>query len=142
MWTIRHILVPTDLSDAAGVAIDRAFDLAKKHDAAVTVLNASEASLRGYYPEEFEADRRTIEKLVNAKAPAGIQVKVTQRDGPAAEAILQAADDLGADLIVMGTHGRSGLGRAVLGSVTETVVRSATVPVLTVRATAKKTTAG
>jgi universal stress protein family protein len=91
MWTIRHILVPTDLSDAAALAIDRAFDLAKKHDAAVTVLNASDAGLRGYYPEGFEADRRTIEKLA--------------------------------------------------GSVTETVVRSATVPVLTVRATEKKTTA-
>jgi nucleotide-binding universal stress UspA family protein len=56
------------------------------------------------------------------------------REGDAAEEILQVADDVGADLIVMGTHGRTGLGRLLMGSVAEAVLRRASCPVLTVRA--------
>lgn len=133
MWTIRHILVPTDLGEPAERALECALDLAVQHHASVTLLNASGESLRDYYPTGFEADRAALEKLLTTKAPAGVQVAVAQRDGPAAEAIVRAAKEMQADLIVMGTHGRKGLGRAVLGSVTDAVVRLAPVPVLTVR---------
>ncbi len=132
MWTIRHILVPTDLSGPAERALECALDLAAQHHATVTLLNASDASLRDYYPAGFESDRAAMEKLLAAKRPAGVQVDITQRDGPPSEAILRFVDEMRVDLVVMGTHGRKGLGRAVLGSVTDAVVRSASVPVLTV----------
>jgi nucleotide-binding universal stress UspA family protein len=134
MWTIRKILVPTDLSAAAERALQCAVDLAAQHAATVTVLNASEAPLRTYYPGGFGADREAMEKVVAAHAQKGVAIDIIQRDGPAVEAIARVAHELGANLIVMGTHGRSGLGRAVLGSVTEQVLRASNVPVLTVRA--------
>lgn len=134
MWTIRQILVPTDYSAAAERALTCAVELAVRHDASVTLLNASDAPVRDYYPGGFAADREAMERLVAAHRQEGVTINIIQRDGPAAEAILRAANDLEADLIVMGTHGRSGLGRAVLGSVTDRVVRSTEIPVLTVRA--------
>lgn len=134
MWTIRQILVPTDMSATAERALECAVDLAAHRGASVTVLNSSDASLRDYYPAGFDADRAAMEKVVTAHTRQGVAIKIIQRDGPAAEAIRRVAKEIGADLIVMGTHGRSGLGRAVLGSVTEEVVRTAEVPVLTVRA--------
>lgn len=124
MWTIRHILVPTDLSEPAERALERALDLAAQHHASITLLNASDESLRDYYPSQFESDRAAMERLLAAENPPEIQVNITQRDGSPSEAILRVADEVRADLIVMGTHGRKGIRRAVLGSVTEAVVRS------------------
>jgi nucleotide-binding universal stress UspA family protein len=76
-----------------------------------------------------EAGRRFLDRALAALGEA----EVLQRDGPPAPAILAAAREWGADLIVIGTHGRSGLGRLALGSVAEGVLREAPCPVLTVR---------
>ena len=66
----------------------------------------------------------------------GIRVKTQVRRGPAAEEILRAASEASADLIAMTTHGRTGLGRLLLGSVAETVLRTTSLPVFLMRATA------
>jgi nucleotide-binding universal stress UspA family protein len=75
-------------------------------------------------------NQKALDKLA---AEQGCLGEVLLRTGDARDQILQAAKELGADMIVMGTHGRRGVRRALLGSVTESVVRSADCPVLTVR---------
>jgi nucleotide-binding universal stress UspA family protein len=76
--------------------------------------------------------RAQTERLVARKAPSGIGIETVIREGDAAAEILACADTLNPDLLVMGTHGRTGFERLVLGSVTEKVLRKASAPVLTV----------
>lgn len=134
MWNIRRILVALDLSEPApSRALDYAVQLAAKHDATVTVLYASSEPLSKYYPNGFDPDRKQIETLVATETSQHVKITIAQRDPPASEAIVRAADEIGADLIVMGTRKRSKLGRAVLGSVIRLVIRSTQVPVLIVR---------
>ena len=79
-------------------------------------------------------NQNALDKLAEGRRGAGVAVgQVLLKTGDAKDVINQTAIELGADLIVMSTHGRSGITRALLGSVTETVVRSAPCPVLTVR---------
>lgn len=137
----KNILVPTDLSEGADHALDYACELARTLGAKVHVLNVIGIPVLGV-PElgmaltstmidTMIADNQSaLEKLAAQK---GCDGEVVLKTGDARDVILQTAKDLGADLIVMGTHGRRGFTRALLGSVTETVVRSAPCPVLTVR---------
>ncbi len=79
-------------------------------------------------------ERRTyLKRMADRLAAAGLQVRMELCDGPVAEAILDYADRTAADLIAMSTHGRSGLGRWLMGSVAERVLHAAKVPVLLVR---------
>lgn len=134
MWNIRQILVALDLAEPApSRALDHAVDLAAKHDAAVTVVYASNVPMRKYYPDGFEADRAEIERLVATEHARHVRISILQRDPAAPQAIVRAAEEIGADLIVMGTRGRTSLGRLVLGSVTESVIRSTELPVLIIR---------
>lgn len=139
-----RILVPTDDSDHAIRAAEHAAALANAFDAAihvVTVVDLNEAagpfSAGGLSEAEIEElkDERTdaISDLESAiEVPGDLRTAVvTGRPG---ESILEYADDHGIDLIAMGTHGRSGVRRAVAGSVAEHVVRGADVPVITVTA--------
>lgn len=140
----KNILVPTDLSDGAEEALDYACELARQFGATVHLINVIGIPVLGV-PELGVAltstvidtmvrDNQTaLEQLADRKrnlAPIG---QILLRTGDARDVINQAAKELGADLIVMGTHGRRGVTRALLGSVTETVVRTAPCPVLTVR---------
>jgi nucleotide-binding universal stress UspA family protein len=141
----KNILVPTDLSEGAEEALDYACELARKFGAKIHLLNVIGIPALGV-PELGIAltstvmdsivrdNRSALERLVEAKrgqAPFG---DILLRTGDARDVINHTATELGADLIVMGTHGRRGVARALLGSVTETVVRTAPCPVLTVRA--------
>jgi len=81
--------------------------------------------------EEYLQEERG--KLERVSAPTEVRVERQVGEGDSAVEILRAAQDLKADLIVMGTHGRTGLGRLLMGSVAEQVVRKAPCPVLTVR---------
>jgi nucleotide-binding universal stress UspA family protein len=141
----KNILVPTDLSDGAEEALDYACELARKFGAKIHLLNVIGIPALGV-PELGIAltstvmdsivrdNRSALERLVESKrgqAPFG---DLLLRTGDARDVINHTATELGADLIVMGTHGRRGVARALLGSVTETVVRTAPCPVLTVRA--------
>lgn len=142
----KHILVPTDFSEPAQHALDIAVDLAKKDAAALTLLHTYDSPVYPYaglppIPSDFIGPiRDAAERSLNA-ALAELQkrfpaAKSALAYGVAWQQILQLAKDAGADLIVMGTHGRRGLSHALLGSVAEKVVRLSEIPVLTTRGAA------
>jgi nucleotide-binding universal stress UspA family protein len=110
-----RILFSTDGSDGATAVSDRVFDLAETHDATVHVLNVADTT--------HESVVRVGGQVVDALEQGGERIV---RETAA------RANERNVDLVVMGTHGRTGFDRYVLGSVTEKTVRSAGVPVLTV----------
>jgi nucleotide-binding universal stress UspA family protein len=139
----KHLLVAHDFSETAERALDYAIELAAKLGAQVTVLHAYEIPTYGY-PEgialtaEVMGDIQRISEeglqaVVTRSRRPGLKVSSILRQGPAWSEIDAVAKDHGVDLIVMGTHGRKGISRALLGSVAEKVVRTAPCPVLTVR---------
>jgi nucleotide-binding universal stress UspA family protein len=139
------ILVPTDGSDHAVRAAEHAGSLAAAFDATVHVIHVVDVNAAagpfsaGGVDDEFLArleagGEEAIEAVEPAVAGAADLRTATVRGRPST-AIGDYADDHGADLIAMGTHGRTGLQRVVTGSVTERVLRRASVPVLTARAT-------
>ena len=136
------ILVPTDDSEPASAAVDHAVELAASCDAtlhALSVVDSSAyASLDATSEQaldklESRAEEAT-ETIAETAAAAGAEAATEVSVGTPHEQITSYADVVDADLIVMGTHGRTGLDRFLLGSVTERVVRAAPAPVLTVRA--------
>ena len=137
---VRNILVPIDFSAGAEYALDYACMLAGKLDATVHLVNALGAALpeltvslsESVIATARDANRASLEKLVAARGTSRFG-KRTVASGDPRDAILAAAEDVAADLIVMGTHGRRGIARFVIGSVAENVVRRAPCPVLTVR---------
>jgi nucleotide-binding universal stress UspA family protein len=136
-----RILVPTDGSDAADRAFERALDLAATYDADLYLLSVVDvSSLAGEFDaitvvEQLErSGRKTVQRLRKRAEETGVEnVKTKVVEGTPHRAILDYVDAEEIDLVVMGTHGRTGLDRYLLGSVTERVVRTADVPVLTVR---------
>lgn len=141
MIAIRHVLVPTDFGEAAGTALEYALALAKKFDARVTLLHAFAFPVTDYgdvvqWPIaeiEVQAQKALDEALATAKKEyASIDGLVVC--GETYRQILDVAAARKCDLIVLGTHGRRGLSRLLLGSVAEKVVRLSPVPVLTVSA--------
>ena len=150
MLQLRRVLHPTDFSDGARAAFAHALHLARAHGAALDVMHV--APLLGFlpvgagidvaaYPSGYEgayveAQEESLHAYVRAAGTVGVDVRVvpTVVGGPVAREILDHARAAGADLIVMGTNGRSGLGRFVMGSIAEAVVREALCPVLTVQA--------
>lgn len=136
----KSILVPTDFSDHAAYALAYAFALADKLGATVHLVNAIGAALpeltvtltRPMFDSMRAQSLEGMKELI-ARRPAGVRIgELIVKDGDARDAIIEAAHDVAADLIVMGTHGRRGLRRVLLGSVAETMVRRAPCPVLTV----------
>jgi len=137
----HDILVPVDFSAGAECALDYACTLAIKLDATVHLVNALGAGL----PELSVAltDRMIetlragamaeLEKLASARMPAVRFGKMIVQPGEPRDAIIETATSLRPDLIVIGSHGRRGVSRLVLGSVAEEVVRRAPCPVLIVR---------
>ncbi|PSQ55218.1 universal stress protein [Halobacteriales archaeon SW_8_68_21] len=136
-----EILVPTDGSPASDVAIEHAIDLADRYDARLHALYVvdggaysgleagAEVVVDALESEGEEATRR----VADAAADAGVDCVTTVASGTAYQSIHDHVDERGIDVVVMGTHGRKGLDRYLLGSVTERVVRTSDVPVLTVR---------
>jgi len=137
----KNILVPTDLSEGAECALDYACELARTLGAKVHLLNVIGIPVLGV-PELGVAltstmidgmiadNQNALDELAARKGCIG---EVLLRTGDARDLINQTAKEIGADLVVMGTHGRRGVKRALLGSVTESIVRSSPCPVLTVR---------
>ncbi|MDQ2052576.1 universal stress protein [Natronolimnohabitans sp. A-GB9] len=140
------ILIPTDGSDTAERAIDYGLDLARQYDAtvyALSVIDVAELLEVDYVgdrddfeatiePLETEAKRAVTTVDERARRLDDVEVITVVREGAPDETIVAYADEIEADLIVMGTHGRRGLPRYLLGSTTERVVRTVDVPVLTV----------
>jgi nucleotide-binding universal stress UspA family protein len=147
MREIKRILCPTDLSDASAHAIDQAIALAAGREARITALHVHTppyTALPGLpVLEGADADlsrvRDEMAARFRAATDAGIGVDVLVDVGEPATRILDRADALSADVIVMGTHGASGFQHLVLGSVTEKVLRKARCAVLTVPPHARAT---
>jgi nucleotide-binding universal stress UspA family protein len=144
MIEIKKILCPTDFSDFSRRALDHALALAKWYAAEVSVLHVIPKVLMPpeAYPYLTEpllpdprARERAIEELgrfVHHAREIGVPTEIRLEEGDAVEEILKLAKQLPAHLVVMGTHGRRGFERLVLGSVAEKVLRKATCPVMTV----------
>lgn len=140
----EHVLLPTDGSEAAANAANEAFEVATNNDATLHVLfvvdeTAGPLNIRGSDAqfEQVEAEgAEAVDEIIEQAKQAGVEtVTGSVWQGTPYEAILDYAEENDIDLIVMGTHGRSGLDRHLLGSVTEKVVRRSNPSVLTVRMT-------
>ena len=145
MRDIRKILVPTDFSSCAERALEHAAWFARRIGASIEILHVwhpspwvgpeltlmpSDSDAATPADLSRDAARAAMERLAVSAALDGVTVTTRIESNDIQRAILAAAD--GVDLIVMGTHGRRGLARVLLGSVTENIVRQSPVPVLTV----------
>jgi nucleotide-binding universal stress UspA family protein len=137
------ILVPTDGSEEGERAVEHAIDLAATHDAslvAVYVVNTAgyaglpmETSMEGVDHMLRDEGARALGRVVDLADERGVPVERRLVDGSPSKRIVAVAEEADCDLVVMGTHGRGGIDRLLLGSVAERVVRESPVPVLTVR---------
>ncbi len=142
--TTSNILVPTDLGEGAAEALDYACGLAADLGATVHVLHVigvpalgvpelGVAMTAGVIDAMVHDNQATLEKLAEERRSRVTIGHVLMRSGDARDQINEVARELDCDLIVMATHGRRGVSRVLLGSVAESVVRTAPCPVLTVR---------
>ncbi|HEY9235941.1 MULTISPECIES: universal stress protein [Phenylobacterium] len=144
----KHILISTDGSDVAQKGVDQGLDLAKAIGARVTLITVTEpfpiyaSAAGGWVPAEManydEIQKEHAQRILGRVKEAADKLGVTNEtlhvpNTPPAEAIIEAAKSRGCDLITMGSHGRRGLGRLLLGSQTSEVLSHAPVPVLVVR---------
>lgn len=131
------ILLPTDGSVGAEAAIDHALHLADQNDATVHAVHVVAVTDYGDLTEVDEDEEKrafdVLDPVLEAVEEAGIEVVEEVLEGTPNERLVEYADHEDVDMIVMGTHGKSGVSRVLLGSTAEKVVRNSPVPVLTVR---------
>jgi nucleotide-binding universal stress UspA family protein len=150
MSEIKRMLVPTDFSPASDIAFSYAVDMAVRQGATMHLLHViDDASFATAYPDGFyvelpglraqltEESTRRLEEMARRAIDAGLAATIEVAVGRPARVTVETAKSRGTDLIVMGTHGRSGFAHLVLGSVAERVVRTAPCAVLTVRDTSR-----
>jgi nucleotide-binding universal stress UspA family protein len=136
MLPVRTILHPTDFSPNSQYALHVAAALARDYDAELIVMHVHAIPVALYgeagvapVPDTSAAEQAELDSI---DIP-GVRVSRVMTEGEPVGEILRVAEERHADMIVMGTHGRRGLTRLVMGSVSELVVRRANCPVLTVR---------
>ncbi len=159
MDAISRILAPTDLSVHSQRGVQYALELAAAVHAQVIILHVAPFEEEFPYPlgigevssayvpgpsfdEYVHARRQALERFAKehfATLMRGLEVSLEVEVGDAAQAIVDKAEATGADLIVMATHGRTGLGHILIGSITEQVLRHARCPVLSLRSTTADT---
>ncbi|SFS81183.1 universal stress protein [Halostagnicola kamekurae] len=133
------LLIPTDGSEESRAAIDHGIALAERLEATVHALSIVPegphgAMKRDELRAEPQEEAREANRLVESAAEdGGVDVTSEVREGVPQEAILEYAGEIGADMIVLGTVGRTGLDHVLLGSVAEEIVRNSSVPVVTVQ---------
>ncbi len=146
------LLVPTDLSSEDASVLDHAVDLARAAGGRLHLLHVFDSLLHDLPPGTVESEstralrarmravaRDALQALAAAHAGTGVRLTVEQRLAPdPAPAIVACARDIGADLIVMGTHGRTGVQRLLHGSVAEAVAAQAPCPVNVLRLAAER----
>lgn len=149
MFSVESILWPFDGSEESKKALDTAVVLAKQFNAKIYglhVINSMPSlSITGYGDTQiagfdlplYEAElrkstRESLEQTVSDRVPEGVEVEIIIETGVPKDTIADYAKDQGIDLIVMSTHGRSGLSRVMLGSVAEATLRTSTVPILVI----------
>ncbi|GGN11037.1 universal stress protein [Halarchaeum nitratireducens] len=140
--TYENVLVPTDGSGGVQDSVTQALDIAERAGATVHALYVVDGSLRkrlgdAAFPDDDlrVTGENAVASIEGAAHRAGLGAESEITEGDPADEILSYVADNAIDLVVMGTHGREGAARAVLGSTTERVLRRADVPVLVVRAT-------
>jgi universal stress protein A len=146
MRVFRRIVHPTDFSGASRPALARAIDLARQNRASLVIVHAlaplilplgdgfvSSGTYAALDRRAREQARKQLTALIARARQRGVEATALLLDGVPHEQIPRIARRRRADLIVIGTHGRSGLSRVLLGSVAERVIRLAPCPVLTVR---------
>jgi len=141
----KTILVPTDFGEPSEAALDYAIDLARANGGQIVLLHAYEMPVIGMPDGALLAAGDIVSRMADgaeigldrqlaSRGAAGVPLRKMLKQGPPHAMINEAVEEVGADLVVVGTHGRRGLPRVLLGSVAEKVVRTAKVPVLTVHA--------
>jgi nucleotide-binding universal stress UspA family protein len=141
---IKRILAPTDFSEPSQRGVEQAVELAAQLGAEVHIVHVVPLLLYALGPDVvpdmpgFEEQlKQNLSKKLEAAASAvtgrGAEIRTLLIDGTPGQTIAEVAQQRGFDLVVMATHGRSGLSRIALGSVAERTVRTSQVPVLTVR---------
>jgi nucleotide-binding universal stress UspA family protein len=152
MVDFNRILVAVDFSAPSKAAAENALDLARKLKSKVDFLHVFDdrppIGIPGaivdipHYAQDVAKNASTqLENFVKALNINGVDVSTRVRAGVPAREILDAAKELGAQLLVLGTHGRTGIARAVLGSQAEMILRRATIPVLVLHSEAQETAA-
>jgi len=132
----KKILCPIQFDDNSIAALDQACELAHESDATLYVMNVVFLPLAALEPRpdmSEQPSRHALEKLARERLHGKVRYELLVRTGKPAEIINQIAEQLGVDLIVMATHGRTGVSHLFLGSVAERVIRTAKPPVLTIR---------
>lgn len=145
--TFEKILCPVDFSDCSNLALDYTLAIAAEQGAMVSVMHVLPEVLSEHYPylaepmvPTDESRERALEQLgrfVHRARARKVTTDVILEDGEVVEEVLKRAEALPADLVVMGTHGRRGFTRLLLGSVTERILRRSKAPVLSVGAGAR-----
>jgi nucleotide-binding universal stress UspA family protein len=145
--TFKRILVATDFGEASSSALELALELVARFEAELTLIHIWEFPSYDYMigvptPGDFadrisEAARTRMAATMSALAPRCPNAKSIVKMGVVWAEVLRTIDESRPDLLVVGTHGRQGLKRAILGSVAEKLVRSSPVPVLTVHGAEK-----
>ncbi len=136
---LNTILFPTDFSHASDAALAWATSLARDTGAKIVILHVEEPPLAYGGGELYygipEPNTEALQKMLSNLKPGDPNVRYEHRlvTGDPADEIVRVANEMGADLIMMGTHGRRGLTRVLMGSVAELVVRHASCPVMTLK---------
>ena len=144
MSAFKNILVPTDFGPSSVEALEVAIDLASKYGAKLTLMHTYEIPAYTYEGMAYTTVDLFAPLMEGARVQFEALVREVARRVPGATGVLRMGvpwqeiqfviAEIGADLVVMGTHGRKGVAHALIGSVAEKVVRTAKVPVLTVHA--------
>ena len=147
MICLKRILVPTDFSDSARHALTYGISFAREYDAELLLLHVVETVPVGYASDLFPVPmaevfqelsgyaKTELGKVADEARGKGVTVRETVVQGKPSAEIARVAADEKVDMIVLGTHGKGMLDKAIFGSTTERVVRRAPCPVLTVRPT-------
>jgi nucleotide-binding universal stress UspA family protein len=142
---LNKILCPTDFSDFSLYALDYALSFAEQYKAKLLLLHVVDVFLHDpayfapYVPDRtmfsgYEENAHSrLKEIVEQKVPAGIETEILVKEGRAFVEIVRVAKEQKVDIIVMGTHGRTGLSHAMFGSTAEKVVRKAPCPVLSIK---------
>jgi len=135
----KKILCPVDFDENSIAALDAARGLAVDPDATLYVLHVVRLVMAGFpkefhsYPLTEQAARLRLQDIAREHLAGKVRYEILARTGDPASVILGAVEELGVDAVVMATHGTTGLGHFLLGSVAERVVRESPRPVLTIR---------
>ena len=138
-----HILVPLDFSDCSQDAMEYALEVAKDFEVAVTLVHIHEPLAYGLdftlahiemEKEQLRKVEQRLKEFCQVFEKQGLTASYLLKQPPTTDSILQAREESGSNLIVMGTHGRRGFSRLLMGSVASSVLRRSPVPVLTVKA--------